>query len=71
LFFTSENAFIIVKSGYPDINKKLNISGKDLNENISYLLGLLLSDGWVEKSGRLCFYNTHTFLILNQFRPPF
>ena len=55
--------FIIVKSGYPNINKKLNIAGKDLNENISYLLGLLLSDGWVEKSGRLCFYNTHLPII--------
>ena len=60
--------FIVIKHSYPDIKKyvKLNefgkISGKFLNENIGYLLGIFLSDGWIskdyskKKQSRICFY---------------
>jgi DNA gyrase subunit A len=35
-----------------------------LNTNIAYMLGFLLSDGWIEKaSGRLCFYSNSKEVI--------
>jgi len=46
--------FVVVKAPCPDNNKNIRLgtlSGKTiyLNENVAYLLGQLVSDGWVEK----------------------
>ena len=49
--------YIVVKSHYPEIEKEIKANGRDLNENIAYLLGQLISDGWVENKGRLFFYS--------------
>ena len=56
--------YAIMKSAYPDIHDKallgryLGERAVYLNENIAYLLGFFLSDGWIEKrSGRICFYS--------------
>lgn len=60
--------FIVVKYDYPNINNcvKLNnkkgYSSKCLNENIGYLLGIFISDGWISNDfgmknpPRICFY---------------
>ncbi|MCX5667565.1 MAG: DNA gyrase subunit A, partial [Candidatus Omnitrophica bacterium] len=56
--------YVVIKSAYPDAQKKVPLGrylGQRtvyLNENIAYLLGFFLSDGWIEeRSGRLCFYS--------------
>ncbi len=60
----TENDFAVVKAQYPKITEtvKLRVLNNrfiELNENLAYLLGQFLSDGWVEKSsGRLCFFST-------------
>ena len=63
----SNEDFIVVKYNYPKIKSfiKLNKAktfSKYLNENIGYLLGIFLSDGWIsedyslKKYPRICFY---------------
>lgn len=39
--------YILTKSLYPEISKQVDINGTALNENVAYLLGQLLSDGFV------------------------
>lgn len=39
--------FVVTKSEYPDITNEMDLDGRKLNENIAYLLGQLLSDGFV------------------------
>ncbi len=59
----TRNDYIVIKCDYPQITSycfigKYRERGIYLNKNIAYILGLLLSDGWIEKkSGRLCFYS--------------
>ncbi|MDG6229138.1 MAG: DNA gyrase subunit A [Candidatus Thermoplasmatota archaeon] len=61
--------YIVVKYDYPDIKKYVSLKNTKesfdksvLNENIGYLLGIFLSDGWisedygVKKHSRICFY---------------
>src|SRR3989344_4388871 len=58
--------YIVVKSMYPNIKNNLKIENKELNDNIGYLLGFLISDGWVEKTKighRLCFQDTNINII--------
>ncbi len=53
--------FLTIKADYPEFSEsmKLRLPNKgyiDLNENIAYLLGQFLSDGWIEReSNRICF----------------
>ncbi|MBI5065828.1 DNA gyrase subunit A [Candidatus Woesearchaeota archaeon] len=52
-----EDDYITVKSYYPEIKNEhllgeLNSKKMYLNKNIAYLLGQLISDGWVEKGMR-------------------
>jgi DNA gyrase subunit A len=60
---------IVVKAVYPDIQEHVLIGRYRqrevrLNENIGYMLGALLSDGWVEtKTNRLCFYSVKREVI--------
>ncbi len=42
-----EGDYILTKALYPDITKMADVGGKKLNENLGYLLGQLLSDGFV------------------------
>ncbi|MDP2927927.1 MAG: DNA gyrase subunit A [Candidatus Omnitrophota bacterium] len=59
----SKEDYIVIKCDYPVIENYVDLGfcvGRRIkfNENIAYLLGLFLSDGWIEKkSGRLCFYS--------------
>lgn len=59
----SKEDHIVIKCGYPNIENYVDLgscTGHNIkfNENIAYLLGLFLSDGWIEKkSGRICFYS--------------
>lgn len=39
--------YLLVKSHYPEIKEEVTIGEKKLNENIAYLLGQFLSDGFV------------------------
>ena len=53
----TQNDYLIIKSDYPDIDEpqflgELNGKRIYLKENLAYLLGQLLSDGWVEKGQR-------------------
>ena len=59
--------FIVIKYDYPKIQnpiklKKLKNHSLYLNENIGYLLGIFLADGWIsqdygrKKHSRICFY---------------
>jgi len=50
----TENDYIVMRSVFPDIKEYLflpSLNGKtlSLNENIGYLLGQLISDGWIER----------------------
>ncbi|MFQ6121398.1 MAG: LAGLIDADG family homing endonuclease, partial [Methanosarcinales archaeon] len=61
--------YITVKAYYPEVKEfvnlgKLNNKNYYLNENIAYLLGLFISDGWIDKSNnRLCFYSSKKEII--------
>lgn len=59
--------FVVVKYDYPKISNFIKLNkgkklSKYLNENIGYLLGIFLSDGWIsedyglKKYPRICFY---------------
>jgi len=60
--------FIVIKYQYPNIKKyvefdsRLNKKLQNLNENIGYILGIFLSDGWItkdygtKKHSRISFY---------------
>ncbi|MBI5073446.1 DNA gyrase subunit A [Candidatus Woesearchaeota archaeon] len=54
--------YIVMKSEYPQVQKEISIGNKKLSKGIAYMLGQLLSDGWVgmDKRGyhRLFFYST-------------
>ena len=62
--------YVVVRAANADVREQAFLGhapdGRPvyLNENIAYMLGLLLSDGWVEKkSGRCCFYSTSKAVI--------
>ncbi|MBU1038061.1 MAG: DNA gyrase subunit A [Candidatus Omnitrophica bacterium] len=65
----TDKDYIVIRAAYPEDIEKVcmgNFNGKAvyLNENIAYALGLLLSDGWIEKkSNRLCFYSVSNEII--------
>jgi len=59
----TEDDYIVIKSLFPDVKKELKVGDKLLNKNIAYLLGQLISDGWVENSKRLCFYSNSQSII--------
>ena len=48
--------YIVLRAHYPNINQKVKLrkihalNPEYLNENIAYLLGLFMSEGWVEKN---------------------
>jgi len=48
--------YIVLRAHYPDIEQKVKLQKIDtlnpgyLNENIAYLLGIFMSDGWIEKN---------------------
>jgi DNA gyrase subunit A len=44
--------YIVLKASYPQSGDYINAGEITLNENIGYLLGMLMSDGWVENSRR-------------------
>jgi DNA gyrase subunit A len=58
--------FIVIKCDYPNVKNCVRLKNKTktlrLNENIGYLLGIFLSDGWIseeygtKKHPRICFY---------------
>ncbi len=53
----TEDDYVVIRSEYPNIKKlmylgKLNNKKIYLNENIGYLLGQLISDGWVEHGNK-------------------
>lgn len=58
----SNNDFVVVKSDYPNITKKIKLGKVDnkevyLNENIAYFLGLWIAEGWQDDARakkRLC-----------------
>jgi len=55
-----ENEFLVIKADYPELQENIKVRlfnnrHLELNENIAYLLGQFLSDGWIEKSNRICF----------------
>lgn len=47
-----EGDFIVLKPTYPEKNRYVKAGKITVNENIAYLLGLLMSDGWLEKDKR-------------------
>jgi len=59
----NKDDYVVIKCDYPAIENYVDLGfcaerRIKFNENIAYLLGLFLSDGWIEKkSGRLCFYS--------------
>jgi len=60
----SENDHIVVRAHYPEIKEYMRLPDFKkgilyLNENIAYLLGQLISDGWLArgKYPRICFYS--------------
>ncbi len=62
--------YIVVKGDDAEIKQQALLGNLDggrqvyCNENLAYLLGLFLSDGWIEKSsGRICFYSVDKAVI--------
>ncbi len=60
--------YLVISCQYPEHQTYQTIAGPDgpivLNENLAYLLGLFLSDGWIEKeSNRLNFFSTSVPII--------
>ncbi len=61
--YLSGQDHIVVKCDYPEVKRYVPLAKfgtRDINfdENIAYMLGLFLSDGWIEKErGRVCFYS--------------
>lgn len=59
----TDKDYLVLRASYPKINEnvKLNLFNNryiELNENLGYLLGHFLSDGWIEKStNRIFFYS--------------
>jgi len=65
----TEQDYIVVKCEYPALENYCLFGQFEnriiyVNENIAYVLGLLLSDGWIEKkSNRLCFFSNSLEVI--------
>src|SRR3989344_3926015 len=66
--------WLVVKTEYPDLNVNADLSdyqekSMTLNENIAYILGALISDGWItadygaKKSKRICFCSSEMDVI--------
>jgi len=73
--------FIVIRATYPDIRKEVllgNFNGRRvfLNKEIAYILGSLISDGWVEKGYnrgkgfRLCF-SSGSFSVIRRIKKIF
>ncbi|MBI5873201.1 MAG: DNA gyrase subunit A [Candidatus Omnitrophica bacterium] len=60
----TKDDYVVIKGDYPCIEGHVELGLFDgrqiyLNEGLAYMLGLFLSDGWMEKrSGRICFYSS-------------
>ncbi len=54
---------IIIKSSFPEIDEEVKIGDKKLNSNIAYMLGFLMSDGWIENDTRAGFYSNSESII--------
>ncbi|MEA3515093.1 MAG: DNA gyrase subunit A [Nanoarchaeota archaeon] len=60
----SKTDFIVIKSKYPKIKNYLDLNENiKLNEKIAYLLGFLMSDGWIENDKRIGFYSANLEII--------
>ncbi len=67
--------YIVLRAAYPELKNRVLIGrylGRRpiyLNENIAYMLGFLLSDGWIEKrTNRLCFFSASRDVMLRLVR---
>ncbi|MBI2135707.1 hypothetical protein HYU06_01400, partial [Candidatus Woesearchaeota archaeon] len=69
-----EDEYVVIKAEYPDITAyvplgEINSRKICLNENIAYLIGQLLSDGWVEKGynhgkGFRCCFSSSSYSVM-------
>ncbi len=61
-----DDDYIVSRSVFPEIKKDVKLSdNKKLNENLAYLLGFFMSDGWIEKeSGRIGFFSMSKGIII-------
>ena len=60
--------YLVTKAAYPQITSLVSLENKKLNINIAYLLGQLISDGWISMGKsrgyhRLFFYSTSQPII--------
>lgn len=72
----TENEFVVIKADYPDFKenfklKLLNNKYLELNENIAYLLGHFLSDGWIEKENNRIGFCSSDFSIIERIKSIF
>ncbi len=67
----AEDDYIVIKCGYPEL-KNYTLAGQYcgrsvyLNENIAYILGLLLSDGWIEKKNNRLFFYSNSLAVIQR-----
>ncbi len=66
----SSSDHVVVRSTYPEITSPVKLISElpefpsELNEDVAYLLGFWLSDGWIEKAtGRVGFYSVTRSVI--------
>ncbi|MFH1782030.1 MAG: DNA gyrase subunit A [Candidatus Omnitrophota bacterium] len=66
----NKNDYIVIRAHYPEIKDMAGLKRSAarhpfyLNEDIAYILGLLISDGWIERPNgrqrnRMCFYSAN------------
>ena len=68
-----ENDFVVIKADYPNFleNIKLKLFNNkylELNENIAYLLGQFLSDGWIDKKTNRIGFCSSSENIINKIK---
>ncbi len=47
-----EGDFLLLRSVFPEVSGRIVVEGVEIDEDLAYLIGLLVGDGWVEKDRR-------------------
>jgi len=54
---------IVLRAVYPDIKEYKKLAGLTLDEDLAYLLGFFLADGWIDKAGGIRFFSEERRII--------
>ena len=54
---------IVLRAVYPDIREYRKVAGLTLDEDLAYLLGFFLADGWIDEAGGIRFFSEERRII--------